>query len=885
MKPLFLELQAFGPYIEKQTVDFEKLTEKGIFLIKGATGSGKTTIFDAMTFALYGGSSGEDEKSRSGRNDLEEWRCNQAGKEDETYVAFTFSENGHKYCFRRGVVQKRKNLSSNLSAGEFDENGVLIPFFENPKKEYLNNKAVELIGLTREQFRQVVLLPQGQFEKFLIADTADKRKILQSIFGSEQWQVCANNFYTAASEKKKNLGDEKEKIISSLQEDALTGLDELAALILSLKAQLEEVQNRHELFKPEEKREALADDIALFERFKPLHTLEDKLSRCESHAGEYHAKEAQYHLAEKAESVRELISAYEKASGNLQERTAKLNRLKTVLSSAKEEACRATAAKQEHDENSPLDSLQERKVICESKRELYSGIDAIRKELSAAERALAQADQAAADAKEKYTAAVRQAAKARSEKNASEMLASEYWARYYRGINGEIASLLVNGSPCPVCGSTVHPNPAPKSSDSISKAEVDAKEKELSTKNKLWEAAEKKREEAETAERNSASELGTAKTLYAKAKEKFDNAQHSLIPGIPDAAALEKAIAAIQSRVNEYQQKSSQLQQEVDAAAKALAAAETDLKTAEEEVLSAKTAADKQRSSLLDEVKAKGFDTADQVKGALLDLPARTQLHDQVVKYNSELSNLKNDLNSLKSSLQGFREPDSSKFSERNTELTAELSDYQKNVTALSARIDRLEEKQKRLSKLEDHYRRNITEAERDLAFAKKLRGDAGIGIETYVLAIMFGQVIEEANRMLRNVHGGRYRLYRTDDKVSGNKRGLELKVYDSHSPEADGRGVKMLSGGEKFLVSLALSIGMSTVAQKSGVKIEALFIDEGFGTLDDSSIADALNVLESVRRTSGQIGIISHVPLLEDAIPTHLEVLKSENGSHIRVN
>ena len=118
------------------------------------------------------------------------------------------------------------------------------------------------------------------------------------------------------------------------------------------------------------------------------------------------------------------------------------------------------------------------------------------------------------------------------------------------------------------------------------------------------------------------------------------------------------------------------------------------------------------------------------------------------------------------------------------------------------------------------------------MEFAKKLRGDSGIGLQRYVLAILFQQVIGEANRMLGKVHGGRYHLYRSDDKGKGNKRGLELKVYDNRRPDTEGRSVSMLSGGEKFLVSLALSIGMSTVAQKGGVQIEALFIDEGFGTL-----------------------------------------------------
>lgn len=198
MKPLYLELQAFGPYVEKQTVDFQKLSEKGIFLIKGKTGSGKTTVFDAMTFALYGGGSGENEKSKNGRNDLEEWRCSQADDNIDTYVSFTFSVYGRKYRFTRKLVKKRVKFSAEYEAGEIDEEGNVIPFFENPKKDSLTEKAEELIGLSKEQFRQVVLLPQGQFEIFLTASSKDKEKILQNIFESEKWEKYAEKFFDAA---------------------------------------------------------------------------------------------------------------------------------------------------------------------------------------------------------------------------------------------------------------------------------------------------------------------------------------------------------------------------------------------------------------------------------------------------------------------------------------------------------------------------------------------------------------------------------------------------------------------------------------------------------------------------------------------------------------
>ena len=259
-------------------------------------------------------------------------------------------------------------------------------------------------------------------------------------------------------------------------------------------------------------------------------------------------------------------------------------------------------------------------------------------------------------------------------------------------------------------------------------------------------------------------------------------------------------------------------------------------------------------------------------------------MHEQIVAHETSCKENAAALREKQSELAAATEPDASLFEERQAEITRETSEFNRKDAELSGLIARWEKKHKSLVEKSRHYAANIHQAENDLAFARKLRGDTGIGIQRYVLAVMFNQVIGEANRMLVNVHGGRYQLLRSDEKGTGNKRGLELKVHDNRCPEKEGRTVGMLSGGEKFLVSLALSIGMSTVAQKSGVQIEALFIDEGFGTLDDNSIHDAMNVLDSVRRSSGTIGIISHVQLLEANISTHLEVVKSESGSFIRV-
>ena len=258
-------------------------------------------------------------------------------------------------------------------------------------------------------------------------------------------------------------------------------------------------------------------------------------------------------------------------------------------------------------------------------------------------------------------------------------------------------------------------------------------------------------------------------------------------------------------------------------------------------------------------------------------------LKKQIADYDANVKVAQKNLDELRQELADIEEPDEVQCQEQLTAASDARTLYAENKGILSTEINRLTEKLTMLEAEGEGMEEKIREAEEDFAFAKKLRGDSGTGLQRYVLGIMFSSVVAAANQMLELVHGGRYRLYRSDEKAQGtNKRGLELKVFDRNSVEHSGRFVSTLSGGEKFLASLALSIGMSTIAQKSGIKIEALFIDEGFGSLDEDSISDAMNILGSIQQANGLVGIISHVQLLQDRIPTKLQVQEVEGGSHI---
>ena len=208
MRPIKVELSAFGPYAGYEEVDFEAVSSKGLFLICGKTGTGKTMILDAITFALYGKSSGH------GRDDFEAMRCTKADPQTPTFVRFEFENNGEIYLFERRLERKRKNLAASynlmrLEDRDQDDRGVWRTIHENVKEKVLNEKAVELIGLEYEQFRQVILLPQGQFEKLLTSNSDEKERILTSIFGEEKWQEIAGYFYEEAGMAEAVLPPEK----------------------------------------------------------------------------------------------------------------------------------------------------------------------------------------------------------------------------------------------------------------------------------------------------------------------------------------------------------------------------------------------------------------------------------------------------------------------------------------------------------------------------------------------------------------------------------------------------------------------------------------------------------------------------------------------------
>lgn len=864
MKPIFLRMKAFGPFLKEQKIDFSSFEKSGLFLISGNTGAGKTTILDAITYALYGKSSG------GVRGNFLSMRCQNAEAADATEVEFIFSIRNKKYKFTRSVRQARKNYISAQDALYMADDGSFLPFFENPTQKNVESKAEELMGLNYEQFRQVIILPQGQFEKLLTAKSEEKEEILTNLFGADIWRKAVDNMAETLNEKRRYLDRLNEEINSVFKEYNVENTQQLKEL---LQSDEEKYESETKMLADNEKkikklRKRFEEETALNEKFAVLETNEERLIKLSSQKGDIEEKQRCVEKAEKAIVLKAEYESMKKSEKALKLREKNLNDYKEKLGKAE------TALEKAENNLNILKkvNIEEKKKTLSEMQELSMEFTELKSELEKLEKKLAVCikDEKAFTAEN----AEIKTEKLKAEKCQAKLFKvyAEMFDKYISGIGGELAAELKENEPCPVCGSKNHPNPAKKSETTVTRSDIDDEKIKIDSA-----ASEIENINSRLAENEEKLKSISALLMQYNAEKKRINLQFEKNK-FKDIE--ESEIAELKDEISNYETERSESEKAYAAASNTFAAMTESFKTAKCEFAAAK-----------EEYTANGFEKSMKNAGFADETEFIKYLNTDIETLKSETRNwfvetesCLHNINQIKPDIIGKVKPDIEKTRCETELLDERIKTGQLNAGLLKEKVKKLKSVLKNTEKAEAEFEAEDYKCKENTLFLKRVRGDSGISLRRYALGIMLSEVINEANRLLENVYGGRYRLYRSASLSGNRKSGLEFEVSDALT--GGKRDVTGLSGGEKFLVSLALSIGLLTSlqSQMGGIRLEAMFIDEGFGTLDESSAADAISLLCVMKNSAAIVGIISHVDFLKENITSGIEVIKKNGGSELKI-
>ena len=465
------------------------------------------------------------------------------------------------------------------------------------------------------------------------------------------------------------------------------------------------------------------------------------------------------------------------------------------------------------------------------------------------------------------------------------------WQRLNRLFNDQIAGILASelreNLPCPVCGSTVHPAPARiGAGESVTKRDVDQANDRVLRTASAQKKAEALRNDREKARADAEAAFNAARDRCSEAKSRYEAAISRKLEGVETEAELEQAIQSRQQKLRKYEDDGAAVAAKLTAAAAGLQSAEDLRNAAEAEAGEAAERFAAVQTAWRTALAGAQFpDEAEYLRSAL-EPRARRQLQEDCHSFLANLKRAQEDLDEQEKLLAGMEAPDLVRLKQEKDAADQAYTDANARLEGLKKEAANVARLHGQLVRRWDAYNEAKTAADANSDFAARLNPRSGISLKRYVLGVMLSYVTTAANQLLKNVRGGQYQLVRSSESSGSSlKAGLELDVIDCANG-GERRSVTTLSGGEKFLVALCLAIGLSTVVQtqSGGARLEAMFVDEGFGSLDDGCIYDALEVLQSVRRSNGFVAIISHVETLRSVIPMQLRIRNGARGSTLGV-
>ena len=935
MRPLMLELCAFGPYAAKTELDFSQFGQGGLFLISGDTGAGKTALFDAVTYALYGEVTGAYRAPDMLRSDF-------ADPAATAYVRLTFEHRGRTYTVYRAPEQQRRKArgeGTTTAAAKAE----LIREPEEPVSgtRQVTAAITELLGIDARQFAQVSMLAQNDFTRLLNAPSADRSAILRQIFGTASYQQLGAAAQRRAREAEAAANRADDGVL--LQIGALVPSPRLPQADADELAEVQNAQDPYQAPRAAELAKTLiaADEAAYEQAADTVEALDAELAK--SSADLEAARSLAGQRAELAEAQKALsalqaaLPEQQKHWADTEARRPELETLAASLQALEEELPRhkALADARKAAETSRRESDAAAKALTNARQQDA----ALAKDQADTEKALAEcgtpdADLARMEAQADTAksllescgnllqalpglrAADNTARKAReryldAQKNSDE--AAGRHTALLRALNAQRAGLLardlIEGSPCPVCGSTTHPAPARLSDTAVTEAEVDAAAKVLARCQKAATLASADAGSAAAAAR-AARETFTkdADAFFVRRKNRYDGppAAHLDDDGLADA--LNAQHTSLQKGLRELSAKLDALRALKNRAAK-LSARLTDLADQRRQLAGRLTdlqadASAKAARQAADEAKVQAAAGALQYPDADALRKAQTDLQRKAAALRKALDD----------AAQARRQTEARKaaLTERVRALTGALAHAGGENVDL-ATLEKVCADQKELRAQAEAARRGADQrltanrtAARQLAEAQK-RADAAhqrhavldslsrtlngnvagrikLPFEQYVQAFYFDEVIEAANRRFSRMTDGQYRLRRRQSDAIACKTALDLDVFDAYTGKY--RPVASLSGGESFMAALSLALGISDIIQQSagGVRIDTLFIDEGFGTLDADALEKAVDTLAALAGNDKLIGVISHVEALQNRLTRQVLVEKTRAGSTARL-
>ncbi|WP_223626911.1 AAA family ATPase [Microbacterium sp. EST19A] len=994
-----LEVEGFGPFRSRQTVDFDAFADDGIFLIAGRTGAGKSSILDAVCFGLYGGVPRYDGGEKRLRSD----HCE---PDDLSEVVVEFSASAGRFRVTRSPEyvrpSKRGGGTTKQAAGVALDEWTDAGWVGRAARAVdVANELDEILQLSRDQFLQVILLAQNRFSEFLLAGSKDRQTLLRRLFGTQRFEDVQARFDDRRRGAEQALGarlatvaarvEEAERLVSTAElwgDAAEAGTGEASAAeqtarptvtattaerldgLRRAKARADYRAERRVSERAEAERSSTAADLVLSTRREEQRAQSERdraraaLDRLDAEEPSIAAARAELADARSAEALRSTIAAAARArtaweSASAAEQTSRASweqfgvatddDLETwAAARLRESGGWERAAELEAKEPALTLELQSAEVAVQSasarveegaveRAELPAQIVAVTAERDDARRiADRAADLAAArDAAESRVRAARDVQRVRAQQEiAEQQLAAlttqhataqsalaQLRQRRFDGMAGELASGLVTAEPCPVCGSHEHPSPAthadPVSADDIAAAEAERdagaeREREASEMSaslraelagaeagadgRTVEQAETERTAAVEAHAESLAAADRLTTLDARLQElaeRADRLERERADRDVTLSAAREQLALRAQRAEEARALIADARGPFDTVAERLADITAQVSAAR--LLAAAVAEQQRRTQALEEAEDErdaaladsAFDDVAAVERALRSVAVQEALETRISQHAVQREKERSTLFDLELRTLPEEPIDISPDEEAAAKARAAWVHTVDEASRALGTVERLEDLI--ASATSEHARTADDAAEFEVlqgladAIAGRGANTRKMTLETFVLAAELEEIVEAANRRLYDMSTGRYQLQHSDALAArGAASGLGIVVSDAFTGQT--RPPQSLSGGETFLTSLALALGLAEVvtARAGGIRLDTLFIDEGFGSLDGDTLDVAMRTLDELRQGGRTVGVISHVEAMQEQIPAQLTVRATPNGPSI---